>query len=132
MSQEALPKRPRGDQLPIRPVAEAVATVLKGHGPLSVHTTGGKRTKNPEALPRPAEALAEQLGLSPSYIDRMLEPRGGLRQKWIGFDMADRILVGIDRVDLWFRDPELNRYYTGGVVDAADRLLPPHRRTKAA
>lgn len=115
-----LPKRNKPDQVPYRPIARAAGQWLREHG----HQTKSDLFSMGFASDRPRASfvLAERTGVSEDYITKMsLGANGNERWKWMAFDVADKILAATDNSDLWYRDEELHMYYTGGVVEAADR-----------
>ncbi len=109
--------------LPIEPIREAMLAYLKSYQPSQTNTVTDHGFTH----------LGMQIwgdGASKQTAER--STRRLLKEgQMISFDLADRILVALDRVDLWHTDPVLAAYYER-VVAATSLADDRHVSARAA
>lgn len=69
----------------------------------------------------PLEVVAARTGLKRDTIWH--HSNGSRGRVFMAFDVADKILAAIDRLDLWRSDPDLEKVY-GKACRGADRINP--------
>ena len=104
--------------MPAGPIKKAVRGWMKEIGILEdcSPNNAGKKDRHYS----PYEILSERLDLEVNTIYTYAYRD---RHQSIQFDLADRLLVAIDRVDLWWRDPELAEVYEAACI-GADKIYP--------
>lgn len=109
----------RADLVPVEPVTRAIREFLKENG--ISEARGGWNNQSEDRYYSPLDTLAERLGVAKDTVWR--HSRNDRGYTWMEFDTADAYLCATNRVDWWWRDPELSPHYEGAVI-GADKVSP--------
>ena len=110
--------QPRSDAVPAAPIRRAMREWLKEQG-LEADSGAGEAVKKGTYY-SPYRILAERAGVAEDAIYRHANDS---RYQTMFFDVADKLLASVDRLDLWWRDPELSSVYERAVREA-DFIAP--------